>query len=133
VTWLECRFKGHLAAKLPELYSRIRSFAVGWVHSNAGHNLACQLANSALYKDATGRCNGEYSELAWVSVTDAIIPTQIFSIQTVHSLQAAMKVLAQLTRYESRVRHKESLDAGLSHWSIEKRLKQPELLAEVRN
>jgi hypothetical protein len=63
-----CRYKQHVRKDHPNLAAGVKEFAVGWVHANAGHNLDCQLNNSAMYKPETGRCNGEWTELLWVRV-----------------------------------------------------------------
>lgn len=61
-------FKTRFSHSLPELL-----FRVGWLHSKAGHNLACQLKSGGEFTAGLGRCIGEAIEQLWVS--DILCPS----------------------------------------------------------
>ena len=66
---INCRFASHFKRRLsPEQQLGVAAltFAVGWLHSKAGHNLQCQLAYNAMYLEDTGRVVGEQAEQLWV-------------------------------------------------------------------
>jgi hypothetical protein len=64
---VNCRYSHHLKICLPEVYKKIRKFIIGWLHSKAGHGLACQLKFSGLHVgDGLGRAIGEQAEQLWV-------------------------------------------------------------------
>jgi hypothetical protein len=65
---INCQYKKHFAKLHPELAHDLQ-FWIGWLHSKAGHNLTCQLENSALYADLLGRTIGENMEHIWVRGT----------------------------------------------------------------
>jgi hypothetical protein len=62
---INCQYKKHFMKLQPELASGLQ-FWIGWLHSKAGHNLSCQLENSALYANQLGRVIGENMEHVWV-------------------------------------------------------------------
>lgn len=66
---INCQFSVNLARNQPELFKKIRHLLVGWLHSNAGHKLACQVKFSGLYRTGTGRAVGEQTEQLNVSCT----------------------------------------------------------------
>lgn len=64
---INCQLAGNIARNHPKLYAQIKKFMVGWLHSNAGHKLPCQLKFGAMFREGTGRAVGEQPEQLWVS------------------------------------------------------------------
>ena len=63
---ISCRYGPSFRARWPSVLPELRYY-VGWMHSRAGHNLACQLEFGGEYATGLGRCIGEAIERLWVS------------------------------------------------------------------
>lgn len=64
-----CRYKAHFKHHHPVVSAKFPHVLVGWLHSNAGHNLSCQLQFCGMYYEGMGRCIGEQTEQLWVSLS----------------------------------------------------------------
>lgn len=64
---VNCRYQAHFKNHHPVYAAMIPTMLVGWLHSNAGHNLSCQLKFCGMYYESMGRCIGEQPEQLWVS------------------------------------------------------------------
>lgn len=64
---INCQLAGNIKRNHPKLALKIKKFMVGWLHSNAGHKLACQLNFCSMFREGTGRAIGEQPEQFWVS------------------------------------------------------------------
>lgn len=65
---VNCRYQSHFRFHHPVYAALIPTMLVGWLHSNAGHNLSCQLEFCGMYYEDMGRCVGEQTEQLWVSI-----------------------------------------------------------------
>lgn len=63
-----CRYEAHFKYHHEVVSAQVPHVFVGWLHSNAGHNLSCQLKFCGMYHEGMGRCIGEQTEQLWVSL-----------------------------------------------------------------
>jgi len=63
---INCKFGKHMNTNYPGDVPATLRFYVGWLHSQAGHNINCQLLYSAMFAEGMGRCIGESTEQLWV-------------------------------------------------------------------
>ena len=66
---VNCRYSSHLRSNFPDLYAQLQHMKVGWLHSQAGHNISCQLKFGAMYAEGLGRGIGENLEQLWVRIS----------------------------------------------------------------
>ena len=66
-----CQYSAHLRNLAGQGVLDNLECYVGWLHSKAGHDMACQLKFSALYAEDFGRAIGENAEQLHVSLDHA--------------------------------------------------------------
>lgn len=153
---INCQFSRHVKNNVEQLADGLR-FCIGWLHAKAGHNLDCQLEFNAMFAEGLGRCFGEGIEQLWVRASKFLaapslrlayvlsckaapwnvgMPISLVDINSWWlylplSMQAALKPVARIQRYEALHHRLVTLELALHHFGMGKYSKSWQLLVQV--
>ena len=91
---LSCQYSSHLRNKAgAQVLEELKCY-VGWLHSQAGHNMSCQLKFSSMFAENLGRAIGENAEQLHVRLFCQTSNCQNFRhyLQAMHSVASCISL-----------------------------------------